>query len=431
MTEPPVTSPTLRYTAWLLLALFMVIVIGSWFARTEIVARGTGRVVVLGRTQSVQPQFDGKIAELKVIDGMPVKAGELLVTLDATQANADVSRLSLNLDQAQRQLAIHEAMLAALNNSDPTDMQFVESGKTVLGAKRPSNQTAAEDLSFLEDALKSFVASAAEFDAQAQQLQSGINTSATRLTKTQQDRDLLQERVAKKGGVTESEFLGVKRDIASADQDIRLAENQKQELEAQYRTIQQSRTRYIAALRAEQQLKAADLRSAVATTAADLVAAKNRLLNTSIVSPVQGRIENLQVFTIGGFVQAGQTLMSVVPESDNLEIEALFQNRDAGFLQKGQVVFIKLDAYPAERFGIVKGKVVSVGADARLDDATRLWVYVAKIKPDQSVVKHDGRQYPIVPGMTGTTDVVTGDRRLLSYFFEPVVKAIQDGFQEQ
>jgi hemolysin D len=431
MAESPVTSPTLRYTAWVLLALFATLVVGSFIAKTEIVARGTGRVLALGRTQTIQPQFNGKIAEIKAVDASSVKIGDLLVRLDATQANADVSRLSVNLDLTERQLARHEAILAALNHGDPTETDFVPFGKSALMAKLSPLEAKPEDISFNEDSLKSFAASAAEFDSQALQLQSNINTAATRLAKAGQDRDLLQERVAKKGGVSDAAFLDIKKEIAAADQDIRIADNQKQELEAQKNTTLQSRNRYIASLRADQQQKIADLRNTLATLSSEHDAARNRQLNTSIVSPVSGRIENLQIFTQGGFVQAGQTLMSVVPEGEGLEIEALFENRDAGFLAVGQTVFIKLDAYPAERFGILAGKVLSVGADARKDETTKTWFYAAKIKPDQNFVEREGKRYPIVPGMTGTTDVVTGDRRLISYFFEPVIKALQDGFGER
>jgi hemolysin D len=431
MAELPVTSPTLRYTAWVLLALFATLVVGSFIAKTEIVARGTGRVLALGRTQTIQPQFNGKIAEIKAVDASSVKIGDLLVRLDATQANADVSRLSVNLDLTKRQLALHETILAALNHGDPTETDFVPFGKNALMAKLSPLEAKPEDISFSEDSLKSFAASAAEFDSQALQLQSNINTAATRLAKAGQDRDLLQERVAKKGGVSDAAFLDIKKEIAAADQDIRIADNQKQELEAQKNTTLQSRNRYIASLRADQQQKIADLRNTLATLSSEHDAARNRQLNTSIVSPVSGRIENLQIFTQGGFVQAGQTLMSVVPEGEGLEIEALFENRDAGFLAVGQTVFIKLDAYPAERFGILTGKVLSVGADARKDETTKTWVYAAKIKPDQNFIEREGKRYPIVPGMTGTTDVVTGDRRLISYFFEPIIKALQDGFGER
>jgi hemolysin D len=286
-------------------------------------------------------------------------------------------------------------------------------------------------LAFLEDSLKSFSANAEEYDAQIFQIQSNIATANTRLEKALQDRTLLQERIAKKGGVSEIASLEVKREVATADHEIRIAENVRQELEAQQKATQQSRVRYLSSSRADQQKKIAEIKNTAAVTSAELISARNKQLNTSIVSPVSGRIENLLVFTQGGFVQAGQTLMSVVPEGEGLEIEAVFQNRDSGFLQAGQTVLIKLDAYPAERFGLLKGKILSVGADARKDEASKTWVYAARITPNQAYVEREGKRYPIAPGMTGTADVVTGERRLISYFFEPVIKAIQDGFGEK
>jgi hemolysin D len=431
MSSPPVASPTLRYTAWVLLVLCFTMVFGSWVVKTEIVARGNGRVVAPGRTQTIQPQFPGQIAEISVADGASVNAGDVLLRMDATQANSDTLKLSGSLDKARRQLALHETILKALSEGDPVDANFVFKGQKILNAKFSSGLLHIDDMSFLEDLMKAIAANAGEFDFQIQQVKFSIATADTKLNRSLQDRALLQERVAKKSSVPKTAYLEIKREVASADYEVKIAANQRQELEAQLKTIQQSRTRYLASLRADHQQKVADLKFAFGTMSAELHAAKNRQFNTSITAPVSGRIENLQVFTQGGYVQAGQTLMSVVPNGQGLEIESLFQNRDSGFLEVGQTVLIKLDAYPAERFGILKGRVLSVGADARKDETTKAWVYAVQISPDHTFVERDGKRYHIAPGMTGTTDVVLGDRRLISYFFEPVIKAMQDGLREQ
>ena len=79
-------SPTVRITAWLLLVLFAVILGGSIIAKTEVVARGSGKLVPISRVQVVQPLADGKIIELNVNEGQTVSEGEVLVKLDPTAA---------------------------------------------------------------------------------------------------------------------------------------------------------------------------------------------------------------------------------------------------------------------------------------------------------------------------------------------------------
>lgn len=170
---------------------------------------------------------------------------------------------------------------------------------------------------------------------------------------------------------------------------------------------------------------------ALQSLAADLRAAEKRLQDTVLLAPGGGHVENLSVYTVGGYVNAGATLMSIVPANTDLEIEAFFDNRDIGFLQPGQKAFIKFDAFPAERFGVVGGKVSGVGSDAREDTATKKWVYAVRLIPDQAGVTADGRQIRFSSGMTATIDVITGRRRLISYFFEPVLKALQDSFGER
>ncbi|TGV50594.1 HlyD family efflux transporter periplasmic adaptor subunit, partial [Mesorhizobium sp. M00.F.Ca.ET.149.01.1.1] len=83
---------------------------------------------------------------------------------------------------------------------------------------------------------------------------------------------------------------------------------------------------------------------------ADLRAAQSRLGDLTLTAPVSGRVDNLLVFTVGGFVEAGSTMMSIVPADDAIEIEAFFDNRDVGFLQSGQPAFLKFHAFPPEPF---------------------------------------------------------------------------------
>ncbi|MBT6188721.1 MAG: HlyD family efflux transporter periplasmic adaptor subunit [Tateyamaria sp.] len=101
------------------------------------------------------------------------------------------------------------------------------------------------------------------------------------------------------------------------------------------------------------------------------------------MSPVDGIIDQLSVYTIGGIVDAGQELMRVVPRDQSYEIEAIFPNTDVGFLAAGQRANIKLDAFPSERFGALAGTISNVSADAvEIDE--NVFGFVIRIKPEAS-----------------------------------------------
>jgi hemolysin D len=452
-----VPSPTLRITAWTFVALFVFIVVGSSIGKTEIVARGSGRIVSTDRTQSIQPQFSGQIRDILVRDSQPVRAGETLILLDSTQIESEIGRLSAHLRQQRRELAIATAILEPLITMDPADDGFVERGVgRFLNDDQISEIDDIEDDTRLVRAILAAVqADIAEVDAQTAQIGAALATQQARADRSQSDYEIVLERnesaaeLERTGVISRANFLERLRETRSAEGDVLIALRQLDELQSQLQYARQNRQSIVARAIAEQRRRAAEARTAIQGTDAELAAATNRLRNTQIVTPVAGRVENLQVYTIGGFVDAGDLLMAIVPDEQDLEIEAFFENRDAGFLQAGQQVFVKLDAFPSERFGFVTGTILSVGADARrspggsvptsLAEAARLaqsaatgeWVYAVRIALDQTHVERDGREYAFAPGMTGTLDVVTGERRLISYFFEPIIRAIQDGLGER
>jgi hemolysin D len=157
---------------------------------------------------------------------------------------------------------------------------------------------------------------------------------------------------------------------------------------------------------------------------------QRRLKNTRLISPVDGIIDQLSVYTIGGIVDAGQELMRVVPRDQSYEIEAIFPNTDVGFLAAGQRANIKLDAFPSERFGALAGTISNVSADAvEIDE--NVFGFVIRIKPEASYLQTPANQYPLQPGMTSVVDAITGERRIISYFFAPIVKMVQESLGER
>ena len=113
-----------------------------------------------------------------------------------------------------------------------------------------------------------------------------------------------------------------------------------------------------------------------------------------------------------------------------MEIEAIFTNNDIGFVEIGQQANINLDAYPSERFGFVTGIVTDVAADST--EATEgVWAFDVRITPEGRKLTNGSEQFVLRPGMTAAVDITTDKRRLISYFFAPIVAAIQSALGER
>jgi len=148
-----------------------------------------------------------------------------------------------------------------------------------------------------------------------------------------------------------------------------------------------------------------------------------------LVAPVDGTIQQLEVHTIGGVVEAAKPLMTVVPASGVLEVQAKMLNKDMGFVREGQEVAVKLEAFPFTRFGTVPGKVNTISRDAVQDKDLGL-VYLVTIALDREYVVVEGRKVPLGAGLVSTVDVKTGTRRIISYLLSPLQTTVSQAGKE-
>lgn len=431
-------SPTIRLTTWTIIILFAVIVSGSYFARVEIVARGQGKVIPGNRVQVVQPQVDGKIASIRVREGDLVKSGQPLVDMDSVAARNSIERVDAEIERQTVDAAIARSLTEALSSGDPSDSNFIERGQTAfrrLSSSPTSKVPGSEAL--ITSTLTALRDQIAHIDAQLFRVDRARQAQQARLEKGRADQAVAQKRFAsadtlrQKGAISEFEYLGRLREINSIDADVAIAERELDGLAAEATATTKQRASSVSSAQATYRKQLNDAEIALLALRSDRTVALTQLRNLSLSAPIEGRVEHLTIFTVGGFIEAGDRLLTIVPSNDTIEIESYFDNRDIGFLVPGQSAFVKFDAFPAERYGVIKGRVTQVGADSRGDVVPGQWVYAARIALDQNSIRVADSQIPFVTGMTATIDVVTGERRLISYFFEPVFKALQDSFGER
>lgn len=433
-------SPTLRLSAWLLVTLVIGIIVGSWFAKTEIVARGQGRVIPVGRIQLIQSQFPGKITEIAVSEGQFVKSGAVLAKLGASETIAEIDRLKAELQNRKREVLTASSILNSILKYDPSTEAFVSDGmeNLSLGEVELSMKDPQELALLIEATLSAIHTQIAEVDAEIRRLEQVSATQSVRVQTLKDEMKLVQTRNASiedlrnKGIINQVQYLDRLRETRRIENEFATEQKETEELVALKDQAMRRREKIVAQSKSQYQNQLFTGETTIASLNASLKAAETRLQNATITASTTGFVDNLKIYTIGRYVEAGQELMSLVPDKTAIEIETIFENRDSGFLEEGQKAIIKLDAFPFERFGVTTGTVTSISSNARqLNNNSSKWVYAALIKPDQIQLKLGNQKFDMVPGMTGTIDVVTGERRLISYFFEPIVKSIQQGFKER
>ncbi|RZA16364.1 MAG: HlyD family type I secretion periplasmic adaptor subunit, partial [Proteobacteria bacterium] len=160
------------------------------------------------------------------------------------------------------------------------------------------------------------------------------------------------------------------------------------------------------------------------------IAIDDRVTRTTVTSPVHGIVKTLKVNTIGGVVQPGSDLLEIVPMEDNLLIEAKVRPQDVAFLHPGQTAMVKFSAYDYTIYGGLRGKVELIGADTVSDDKGNSF-YLIQVRTDRNHLGGDGKPLMIIPGMTATVDIITGEKSVLDYLLKPVLKARTEALRER
>jgi HlyD family type I secretion membrane fusion protein len=178
---------------------------------------------------------------------------------------------------------------------------------------------------------------------------------------------------------------------------------------------------------------ASDLRDAqvkLLATAPQLEAARDTLRRTELRAPYSGYVVGLTVFSVGGVVKAGETLMDIVPHLGGLIVEATITVDDVKDVHPGMPAEVRLTAYKQRSVPTVAGKVVQVSADRLTDTRTGEGYYLAQIKVDEHELA-SMKDIRLAPGMPALVMIPTGERTALDYLLRPVLDSFKKAFREK
>lgn len=432
-----ITSPTLHVTIWFTISVFVAIVIMACTFKVEVVARGQGKVVPISRVQIVQPEFDGKITAIHVRNGSKVRQGEILIELDTTDAEAELNTITAEMTRLQIERARITALVSGIDGSDiqadtfsaATLRSFAESAETVHDFYSEQSRLLSAEIDDVQAAMSKIAArvtanyhSFAVTQANIKRIEAAIAIQTERLEAAQ--------RLLDRGTSSRSAFLDVQEAFTALEKEREVYLHELEQKHSQEAALFAERRSILTAQRNQLLQRRSEIEARLATLEEQLRTAERRVTVAQLTAPMDGVIDQLEIFTIGAVAKGGERLLRVVPEDQDVEIEAIFTNNDIGFVQNGQQANINLDAYPSERFGFVTGVVSDVAADST--EATEgVWVFEVRIAPENNKLTNGSEQFALRPGMTATVDITTAKRRIASYFFAPIVKVIESSLGER
>ncbi len=396
--EKPV-SPTLRITAKVLIALFLFLIGWSLFGKMDIVVNATGEIIPHDRTKTIASIDIASVKALHVAEGQAVKKGDVLIELDTSAPDAEHDKAKSNETEAKLKIARSRAMIAAIENHKSPHLT------TVPGI---SSEKLREAQNHLDGQYNDFMAKIKRAE--------GAITRYSELLALITKRAFDYKELAKNHDVPMHAYLEKEQERADLEGQLNDAKNQKASLIAEARRFSYD--------------EQADADKVLGEARQDVMknAAHSRLLK--LTSPIDGTVQQLQVFTVGGIVPAAQPLMKIVPKEDTIEVEAMLENKDIGFVEEGQTVAVKIDAFDYTKYGVVPGRVVHVSSDAIKDEKKGL-LYSVILVLDKSSVSVKGHDMPLSAGMSVKADIKTGSRRVIEYFLSPLLQHKQESLNER
>lgn len=377
----------------LIAALMAAFIVWAAYSELEEVTRGQGRVVPTSKEQVIQSLDPGVLTEMLVREGDSVEKDQLILRIDDTRASALYREL--------------QAKSGALTASAARLRAEAYGGKPEFPPEVKTQQA------LIKRETEAYNARRHALDESVQGLTRGMKLL---------DREIeITEPMVGRGLVSEVELLRLKR--------------QRNELALQV-SDRQNKFRVEAA---------ADLiksESELSQTRETLIARADAYKRTEIRSPMRGTVKSIKVSTIGGVVQAGQDIMSIVPTEDTLMVEAYVKPADVAFLHPGQKAVVKISAYDYSIYGGLEGVVENISPDTLQDerrgqspvaeatDESHSFYRVLVRTQSNTLKSPTGKLLPIIPGMTASVEMLSGRKTVLQYLLKPLNRA-REGLRER
>lgn len=475
---PP--HPLARVTMWLILALFASAVVWMVVGRIDIVATATGKILPDSHIKVVQAPHSGIVKSIFVKDGDRVSAGDVLVELDNTASHADYQNLHNELTASRLEAAM-AGLLASLTVFDQPPPLQADGALADIAQPRLAAQQQTLDNLFHEQKSRQ-----AQIDEEIETLKADLLIEkqgiANARAQLEQSRRSTQQRLQgkryqiekisallpiaedeyrayqslhEKSIVSRVQMQQAREKLLSLQKDQQYEMNQLEEIRAaggaeqmrheheaeqfthRYNALkvriaskQQTRTVEKARFRREMNERHAAAQRRTRELKQQLVKSTQLEQLHQITAPVDGTVQQMQLHTNGAVVQAAQSLLVLVPLQRTLEVEAFVENKDIGFVNVGQPVEIKVDAFPYTKFGLLHGEVLHISADA-VEDERRGLIYQARIRLHDSALVVAGKKKPLVPGMSVVAEIKTGHRRVIEFFLAPIIQHGRESLGER
>ena len=393
---------------------FVLFLVWAMLAQVDEVTAGQGKVIPTSKVQLIQASEPATVSELLVRSGQRVRRGQLLARLDDTQNASQLGQIEAETQSLQQR-------------SNRLQSEGSGTGAALAGDEAALSQVRRQALGSRVSALRS---SAEQRRRDAAEAYATISSLQSSLALAQKSVGML-EPLAAKNIVPQTELITARREVVDLQGRIAAAREQASRANAAVSEALSQASEAQFTFRQDALNERSQINAKIAVNEESLRGARGRLAKNELRSPVDGIVNDVQATTIGGFVQAGEKVMEVVPMGDKLLVETRVKPSDIAFIKVGDKALVKVTAYDFSTYGGLDGRVIQVSADSIYDEVERQAYFNVIVETNRSFLIAAGRRLPITPGMITDTQIITGRKSILSYLLKPVMKARSDALRER
>ena len=405
---------------------------GAWAAVTNL----SGAVVASGYfvfdsyIKKVQHPTGGVVGEILIREGAEVKAGDVVMRLDATQTRANLAIVTKRLNELAARLARLEAErddLPAItfqdwllaNRDNPDVISAIHSETRLFEFRKMSREGKKAQLT---ERISQYHHEIEGLKAQENAYQKGI--------------EVLEKEIGALSGLREQGIVSDQRLNSLKTQLATYGGERGEKIAYQAQAYGRITETRLQILQIDQDLKTevgSELREVQGQFGEFIerkVAAEDELRRVDIVAPQSGLVHQLAVHTVGGVVSSAEPIMLVVPDGDDLALEVQIAPKDIDQIQLGQKAVLRMSAFNLRTTPEINGYVNRIAADLTTDEKTGISYYLARlaVSPEELAKLKNLR---LIPGMPAEAMIQTGERTALSYLVKPLSDQINRAFREE
>lgn len=413
----------LRSSLYVLAAFFIIIVFWAFVSKIDKIVKAQGKLITTGREIVVRPLVDSIVKSIDVHVGQVVKKGQKILTLDPTFAKSDLAQVNIRIETAKATIYRAQCELNHENYVVPKDDRY---GIGML------------QYNIFQQRTMAFNAKMQSFDSQISSAKESSRSAIVQLEEVKKQMEYanqiqkMRQEVYAAGYDTRLNLLQAENDYSRYKGQAESLQKTIAESDFEVRRLESEKTVFINDWKKDLSTEIAKNNSELSGNLQQFTKAELYSQLVDMTVPQDSVVLEIGHISVGSIAKTGEALVNLVPLNEPIEAEVHISPQDVGFIRPGDACKIKIDAFPFQKHGDLKGVLKSVGEDTLNDPARQNEgpYYLGRVTLKSTTLKKVPADTRLIPGMSLSAEIVVGQRTVISYILYPMISIFDESIRE-